>query len=345
MLRATKMSKKHDIVFWLGLLFSLIALVVYVVTLYLLEWEELDSGTDLSYSLSVVEMCVSIGLGLTCVYVFRQKGGNIQTALIFFVLAFVFQVAVTSIRATNLGFFGEVENSCSDTGKETGCPTTRFEHVHDREITYREPKGGDCTFWFWGVRPESAVSSSGSMKRLADMGGSSSYRGISLNDIETYMDWSEPESYGHRIDPDLLQSLTDSLTDQSLPDLSKKKRIFNMEHLLELQESITGLTDEEKYATAPSLEYCWYWGCNAVCNHERFVINRVWFWLSVLESVLTLVYCGLTYSIFQHVAKDNKKDTNVQGADAATDVGEGEELLLPVYGRRKRLQNPSSLMF
>ena len=343
------MFEKRSVIFWLGLIFGLCSVVTYGVTFFELEFGELGSTeNDLPYILSIVELIFS-GFVLVLVSVVynkfirssvqsksRQEEVGGRVALGFFVAMFLLEIAVTIIRAQHLGFLGDnVENTCSDTGKVTGCPTTRFEHVHDRDIKYREPLGGDCTFWFWGVKPASVDSSSGSMKRLVDMDSSSSqYRGIDLNDIETYMDWSEPESYGWRDDPDVLKTLTEVT--------SNTPRKYNVNFLMELQESVTALTPEERYDGAPDLEYCWYWGCSAVCNHERYRINRLWFGLSVLQTVLSVVYISLAYS----VSSANRRDLKVEfSSEEAASVDEAGELMLPVYGRRKRLQNPSGLVF
>lgn len=343
----------------------------YAVTFYLTNYNILylsgQSGydeTDLPYTYAIVECCIAAATLIIGILGFATQKKPTRRALlvcvVFFAVACCLQGTFGMLRAWNLGFIGDdLEKTCSDKSLATGCPTTRFEYVHDREITYTSPAGGDCTFWFWGSRPTTPSSSSTSMMRLVDIekqqcgvgdegkklsecpnnrilpnlpGGI--FNGVLPRDIETYMNWADVRSYGWRDDPDQVRNLEET-TDLKALNLNKK---HNMQEIMEIQSNSI-IDPTNKFTVAPSIAYCWYWGCNRVCNAHRFLINRWWFFSSLVLCFLDIVNVIVASQILIGIVPKSR----------SVEVEEEEdiELLAPLRGRRKRqlVQNPSGLMF
>ena len=352
------------VISYLCTIFGLAAAAGYGVTFYLLDYNQLyltgQSGyddTDLPYTYAIVE-CVTAGFTLFIgVLAFSTTGRPtrkaVLVALFFFGAACILEGTFGMLRAWNLGLVGDdMEKTCSDVGQATGCPTTRFEHVHDREILYAEPSGGDCTFWFWGNKPADADSSSASMPRLIDMirdGGTldddGRYLGLAPRDVETYMDWSRATSYGWRDDPDALTNIGVD-NDQSLDNLDalNLNKRHNMQEIMTLQATLNGnIPEADRLTQAPSISYCWYWGCNRVCHNERYLVNRLWLGASVALFAVQLANLILAAMIYSRTPTYVK----LVRAVAQEDMSEDLELMAPLRGRRKRqlVKNPSELMF
>lgn len=361
---------------------GLTASAAYTVTFYLLNYNELylagQSGyddTDLPYTYAIVE-CVIATMTLFIGVLAFSTGGRprkkaVMIALAFFAVSAVISGTFGMLRAWNLGLIGDdMEKTCSDVGQATGCPTTRFEHVHDREIVYKEPAGGDCTFWFWGNKAEG---SSDSMERLFDIArqrkdpGSGQliyinaetaaeptgkYKSLMQRDIETYMDWSEASSYGWRDDPDALIALAeenDSLEVLDLETLMLRK-VHNMKLIYDFQSQIVkanpqDIVKADQLTERPALAYCWYWGCSRVCHGDRYLINRWWLCSSLALFVLQFTCVVLTTLVYKKTPSDKDEDEDA-GVDVIVNV-EDELMPAPLRGRRKRqlVQNPSGLMF
>lgn len=357
-------------------IFGLAAAAGYGVTFYLLDYNQLylpgQSGyddTDLPYTYAIVE-CVASGFTLIIgVLAFSTTGRPtrkaVLVALFFFGAACILEGTFSMLRAWNLGLIGDdMEKTCSDVGQATGCPTTRFEHVHDREILYAEPAGGDCTFWFWGNKPADTDTSSASMRRLVDIIKPSStdpqsyalsemddglYLGLDPREIETYMDWSRATSYGWRDDPDALANIGGASGESldNLDALNLNKR-HNMQEIMTLQTKSNNansgnIPQADTLTQAPSISYCWYWGCNRVCHGERFLANRLWLGASVTLFAVQLTNLILAAMIYSRTPTYVK----VVRAVAEEDTSEDLELMAPTRGRRKRqlVKNPSGLMF
>ena len=342
------------VVSYLCTFIGLSASTAYAVTFYLTKYNTLylsgQSGyddTDVSYTYAIVECCIAaltffIGLlGFSTVVKPTRRG--VVFCIIFFATACCLQGTFGMLRAWNLGFIGDDrEKTCSDKSLVTGCPTTRFEYVHDREIAYSSPAGGDCTFWFWGSRPTPPSSSSTSMMRLVDIekqltGGT--FNGVNPRDIETYMNWADVRSYGWRDDPDQVRNLEETSDLKSL-NLNKK---HNIQEIMEIQaRNGTEILKTERFSTAPSIAYCWYWGCNPVCHEQRFLINRWWLFSSVILCFLNIVNVIVASQILVQIPPKNKS-VPIEDDDEEEDI----ELMAPLRGRRKRqlVQNPSGLMF
>ena len=351
---------------------GLSASTAYAVTFYLTKYNVLylssQSGydeTDLPYTYAIAECCIAvltffIGLlGFTTPT--KPTRRSVLVCVIFFAVASCLQGTFGMLRAWNLGLIGDDRaKTCSDKSLVTGCPTTRFEYVHDREIAYSSPAGGDCTFWFWGSRDTPGTSST-SMMRLVDIekqqckvsgqklldcpssdnrttpnlpGGH--FNGVNPRDIETYMNWADMSSYGWRDDPDQVRNLEET-TDLKSLNLNKK---HNMQEIMEIQaQAGEQIVKTDRFTIAPSIAYCWYWGCNPVCHEQRFLINRWWLFSSLILCFLDIVNVIVASQILVKIPMKNK----------SVEVEEEEdiELMAPLRGRRKRqlVQNPSGLLF
>lgn len=356
---------------YLCAIFGLLSIAAYSVTFYMTDYNQLylsgQSGyddTDLPYTYAIVE-CVTAAFTLVIgVLAFSTSGRPTKRAvfiaIVFFAAACVLQGTFSMLRAWNLGLIGDdMEKTCSDVGQSTGCPTSRFEHVHDRDILYSEPAGGDCTFWFWGNRALNGQSSSVSMTRLVDIEKTDAegnymnaqmqdgrYFTIDPHDIETYMDWSRASSYGWRDDPDVVMNIgsEDASSLENLDALNLNKR-HNMRIMMEFQARIVDyLPSGDQLTQPPSISYCWYWGCNSVCNHERYLVNRFWLTASVILFVLQFTNTVLATLVYRKTPKHAYKKATVEDVG---DFSEDLELMAPVRGRTKRqlVKNPSGLMF
>ena len=358
------------LVSYLCTVIGLSASTAYAVTFYLTKYNILylsgQSGydeTDLPYTYAIVECCIAgltffIGiLGFSTVA--KPTRRSILVCVVFFAAAGCLQGTFGMLRAWNLGFIGDDrEKTCSDKSLSTGCPTTRFEYVHDREIAYSSPAGGDCTFWFWGSRPTPGTSST-SMMRLVDIekqqcktsgqtlrdcpnnrttpnldGGT--FNGVNPRDIETYMNWADVRSYGWRDDPDQVRNLEETSNLKTL-NLNKK---HNMQEIMEIQADST-IATADRFTTAPSIAYCWYWGCNPVCHEQRFLINRWWLFSSLILCFLDIVNVIVASQILVKIPV-HRRVPSVPEEEEEDDLE-----MVPLRGRRKRqlVQNPSGLMF
>ena len=362
---------------------GLTASAAYALTFYLLNYNELylegQSGyddTDLPYTYAIVECVVVAATFIIGVLAFstggRPRKKAVMIALVFFSAAALLSGTFGMLRAWNLGIIGDdMEKTCSDVGQATGCPTTRFEHVHDREIVYKEPAGGDCTFWFWGNKAEG---SSDSMERLFDIvrqkkdpstdnliyvnaetaaGPTGQYKSLMQRDIETYMDWSEASSYGWRDDPDALVTLaedSDSLESADLETLMLRK-VHNMKIIMDFQTKIVNadandILAADRLTEQPTLSYCWYWGCSRVCHGDRYLVNR-WWLVSSLTIFVCQFMCVVLSALVYKKTPGDKEETVLTLGVSPPSLEDGGYDLPPLRGRRKRqlVQNPSGLTF
>lgn len=321
----------------------------YLATFYLTPYNQLylagESGTDetdLSYTLAIVECVVSGCTFIIGVLAFAAAQNPprrvVLIALMFFGVSGLLEGTFGTIRAFNLGLIGtDIERTCSDTGVFTGCPTTRFESKHKQTILYTSPNGGDCQFWYWD-----------SMKRRgSDNACQGSYTDSPStaqtkcsHNIENFMDWSSPTSYGWRDDPTELSLLT-----SGTGILTTVKKTHNMAELEYIQSNVSNPVNTP-FKTQPSIAYCWYWGCNSVCNSHRYLINRLWFMSSIVLCLLHAVNVILAGYVWRlRPTLSNKQPVlPVLNTD---DVKVSSSFVVPDFGRRRRQlqQNPSVLQF
>ena len=316
----------------------------YLATFYLTPYNQLflsgESGTDetdLSYTLAIVECVVSGCTFIIGVLAFAAAPTPprrvVLIALLFFGVSGVLEGTFGTLRAFNLGLIGtDIERTCSDTGVFTGCPTTRFESKHKQTILYTSPNGGDCQFWYWD-----------SMKRRGSTDPcQGSYSGgladiKCAHNIENFMDWSSPTSYGWRDDPTEVRTSGTNV-------LSTIRKTHNMVELNLIQSNASGINNP--FTTQPSIAYCWYWGCNPVCNSHRYLINRLWLMSSIVLTVLHAVNALMAGYLWRLPPSPSKKQPALPMPTAAG-LGLTPSFVVPDFGRRRRpLQpNPSVLQF
>lgn len=345
---------------YLSAFIGLSATFAYLATFYLTPYNQLylsgESGydeTDVSYTMAIVECVLSGCTFIVGVLAFAAAKAPprrvVLVAMMFFIVAVVLEGTIGTIRAWNLGLVGDdMERTCSDTGVFTGCPTTRYESkpvANPREIVYTSPKGGDCQFWYWDeMKPRWN-------RNACDEGTAAGGFNDAVCDysIETFMDWSSPHSYGWRDDPVEIQNLL-----KNSGSLTTIRKVHNMAELMKIKggelmyEGAEGM-QKLNYTTSirdpmtaqPSLAYCWYWGCNSVCNSHRYLINRFWLSMSIALTAFHLVSTLLSAAVWRH----NKPKVEMPLAAAAELLS--DNFVVPDFGRRKRrlVQNPSILQF
>jgi|TARA_B110000908_G_scaffold109648_1_gene128592 hypothetical protein len=328
----------------IGLTFS------YITTFYLTPYNELylagESGMDeqdIPYTIAIIETVVAgltVIIGMLAVAVPHKIDRNvISIVLIYFIVASIGESVFMTTRLSSLGMIGtNVERTCSDTGVATGCPTTRFEAVHDRPIIYTSPLGGDCQFFFWDEMR------SRSMGNTCQLTAPSQSEEVKCEyNVETFMDWSSPKSYGWRDDPATVMSL-----DDSAGPLTSITKVHNMQQLDFIQTNASNIIN--KFESQPALAYCYYWGCNAVCNKHRHLINRQWIWSSVAMLITHLIFAMSSALLCRRAGhssglpKYHKQEEPLMAI--ATPVTMSKQLFdMPELGRRKRKLNLSGLKF
>ena len=171
--------------------------------------------------------------------------------------------------------------------------------------------------------------------------------------IETYMDFTKPSSYGWRDDTeDITALLADTTGAVTI------KKVHNMEIVYKLQQQVVNQTanaipESQRYSNQPTISYCWYWGCSPVCTPERHGVNRWWLVSSLALTGVNLVNVILVAIIWRRSGSENNEKGGYGGEDDGgadeADEGDVEEQELIKYrprnGRRRRLKNPSGLLF
>ena len=328
---------------YLCTLIGLGATAAYAATFYLTNYNEIHyaeessyDDSDLSYTLAIVECCLSGATFIIGVLAFASAGRPnkraILVAALFFAVALIMEGTFGIIRGWNLGLFGDdMEGTCSDEAL-SGCPTTRYEAA-GHEIEFRAPNGGDCQFWFWDNMDARYTGD-----QACGGWGATQTPGCS-DTIENYMDWTKASSYGWRDDPDAVLSASQG-------NLVTINKVHNMKLLFELQAEVQNSSSPitTTYSKQPSIAYCWYWGCSDVCQPHRFRVNRWWLISSVSLCVLHLICMTMSLVVWRRTPSDDAKE---KAGLPVTIPFEGNEFQVPELGRRKRrlLQNPSGLQF
>ena len=331
------------------------ASMAYAATFFLTPYNQLyfsgQSGyddTDLPYTLAIVECAVTGSTFIIGALAFATAKNPprrvILTALLFFIVAVVLQGTFGVIRAWNLGLVGDdMTRTCSDEGL-TGCPTTRFEtRIGGRDIMFKEPYGGQCSFWFWG--PKMQTRYEGMVDLSSCAGWEETGGALCDQSIQKYMDWTKATSYGYRDDIEDIKTLLSDTT-----GAVTIKKVHNMEILYTLQATVltaknSSIPSEQRYSGQPSIAYCWYWGCSEVCNSHRFWVNRWWLFSSVALTVLHIINAIMAVSLWRQLDPSVQPIKNIKaGIDVENNVVENEFMVQPL-GRRRRVQNPSGLLF
>jgi hypothetical protein len=94
---------------------------------------------------------------------------------------------------------------------------------------------------------------------------------------------------------------------------------YTGDNLLVLQEKYNISSGISK---KPDISSCWYWGCNEICNHERFFVNRQ---LVIMSGVV--FFCTFIFTIVSGQLDGNKGPwgTGKDKDDSAVDDGVGDE--------------------
>ena len=206
-----------------------------------------------------------------------------KTLVFFYASFFIGSLVFTGLRLGALGFFNSVLSTpavgtCADTSWDSGCPATRFNHFAPNKQLDKINKKDQCMFLAYN---ENNITTEGSI-----------------------IDWSLKENY----------------------DASKRNNLVNRANLnLNIpcvnNKCNTGTCQDGKCIISendlPSIHWCWYWGCNDICN-DRYVLNRTWLGLSITNTVIYLVVMIIMilsiYSTGEN-KKKNKKKTNIREKD------------------------------
>ena len=154
--------------------------------------------------------------------------------------------------------------------------------------------------------------------------------------METYMDRSKSTSYGWRDDPTVLRAV-----DSSTNSLTTFPKIHNMQRLMQLQAKYNRtLVQSVQYTEQPSIAYCWYWGCHAVCQPLRWAANRWWLFSSMLLFALQTSNMAIVIAL---LTKPKEKS----GLPVTAPAPPSFVMNAPLFGRRTRQlgANPSVLHF
>lgn len=353
----------------------------YGVTFFLTSYNEIyfsgQSGyddTDLPFTLAIVECVITASVFIIGSLAFptdRVPSRNaVLCAAFLFAGGSILQGVFGVVRGTHLGLIGsDITRTCSDTAL-SGCPTTRYENVRSRDIMFSSPYGGQCTFWFWQPGMKALYESAEEKGEITLCGGwSKNSPTICRQTVEKHMDWSKASSYGWRDNPSEITALLSDTTGGVT--IGKE---HNMEQLMILQSTVIGTAEnttnqdwasvsvsandnnipsEYRYASQPSIAYCWYWGCSEICQSHRFWVNRWWFFSSFVACGFHVINFILTLRVIP--SKKKSEDASVvEGVPLAVlEDGVNQPSLKPELlnsmkmnaGRRRRLQNPSGLLF
>jgi len=292
--------------------------------------------TDTPYTLSIIETVLSsltVILGMIAIAVPRKIDRNVITiVLIYFLVATIMEAVMVTTRLSSLGMVGDnVVGTCSDRGVSTGCPTTRFEAIHDRVQLYRNPLGGDCQFFYWDSMKTKAQENSCQSQNPSD-----SFELICNNNIENHMNWADPASYGWGDNPEAVRNLPEG--SQVLTSVDKIHNPSFIKSILQLQYEDMIQTPISNATGPPAIAYCYYWGCSSVCNSHRYTINRLWLWSSVIL-LITHALFAMSSALLCRRAKsytDSKEDMPVTYTAIAIPEVVKSDFQIPEMGRRKR---------
>ena len=152
------------------------------------------------------------------------------------------------------------------------------------------------------------------------------------------MNWASPQSYGWTDDIDAIATQGSTV----------RKSIHNPSYLIDTisvkyEDQISQISTDP-----PSIAYCYYWGCNSVCNNHRYLINQQWLLSSIFLVITHLVFAissGLLWrratSIIDPILPE--KYSQAYPVVEAVVVGSPKSLVnrltLPNIGRTKRRLN------
>lgn len=147
------------------------------------------------------------------------------------------------------------QGTCADFDWQSGCPTARFHQYSDTPIT----DISQCVFNAWGGE--------GKILKKGDL----------------TVDWSLKENYDASKRSNLVSVANDAL---DLRSIGKKCDVGTYNKINNIDRCIVGEQD------LPKIHYCWYWGCDKVCN-DRYKLNQTWLtlsWFNAFFYLAVMVY-------------------------------------------------------
>ena len=306
--------------------FHAVTYTQYVDDINILQNKETSAGDTSDVPL---ELLLPLeGLASLCLFVAGMGGGlgagnKVAPGIMFFLctLATVFFSGTAIYRTSTL--WGEAEGQCKYTGDPdihgvTGdyiraCPTTRHKAQKPSpsggtwNITQKEPVlASDCIFWFWDntFTLESAILSSG-----GNSNGGQQVAGVTVdpakiaslkNEMLQNMDWADKHNYGFfPVESDCSNDL--GATD-CIPD---GRTVFET---IEVNARSTNDGGADKYGISivkelpgpagnkqlPDITFCYYWGCDEVCNEFRYRINRLLHYASGVGAFFSLIFTAVS---------------------------------------------------
>jgi hypothetical protein len=309
-------------------------------------------------TITTVVLLVISALGL-----FAAGNENTRAVLLVFNSLFFSAFAFTfAYRAFTL--WGTSEGQCGYIGEGPdyikSCPVTR--HLNSYRpgtedfwnISHIEPEErNDCIFWFFDSTPPYEMMET----YVADLTAVEELKKLMRNT----MDWSGRSPYGwYEIDAgcgttggaevtgatdciqdgrsvfatiqegNKVQKLTDAITSAS-PDK------MPLVHLL----PAAGTGEWQK----PDISFCYYWGCDKHCNHERYYINQLLLWISLAMTTITLFttllsgsYAAGRWDVIGSAgeAKAPMEDTEKEDTWKNMEIGESSSGILKKRSRQLR---------
>jgi len=255
-------------------------------------------------AITTMVLLVISALGL-----FAATNENTRAVLLVFNSLFFSAFAFTfAYRAFTL--WGTSEGQCGYIGEGPdyikSCPVTR--HLNSGplginvepyyNISHIEPEErNDCIFWFFdNTIPYEAIDAIDGLDTTA---------AASIKEkMRNTMDWSGRSPYGwYEIDAGCGAGVGAEVTGAT-DCIQDGRSVFAT-----IQEGnlVTKLTESTTQASSttlpltnllpsagngewqkPDISFCYYWGCDKHCNHERYYINQLLLWISLAMTTITL---------------------------------------------------------
>jgi len=224
------------------------------------------------------------------------KSSSLGLAVIL-ALAWVGHASTASWRAFHL--YSTIDGSCGDTSTAAACPTTRLERTIESDV--------DCVFWFWG-----------DMQSRADFISTPGYANEQFSMLDL-MDWARHAPYGwYQKDGDVVYGGQELFTYQDTFETTYNTSV-----------GVFKITEN----TIPDISHCWYWGCDTVCNEERYFINHAMVWFAGTWAVVEAILFGLAVYLGRAKVSTEKKDETFPDSGARLATPPTKKIVL---GRRLR---------
>lgn len=246
--------------------------------------------------------------------------GSKATRSAVFIISFLGLVCfgVTGVMRTQY-LWGESEGNCKYFGNSeihgaTGdyikaCPTTRHEsqkpspsagfwNISETEPLFRS----DCVFWFWDntFTLESALVSTGGLAGTgAGVTIDPSKKEALKNEMLNNMNWEDKKNYGFmevdspcENDLGATDCIADGRTVYETIEMNAKAVTDGGadEYGVPIVKKLPGPDGNKQI---PDISFCYYWGCNEVCNHYRYRINRLLHYGALFMALMSLVFTAM----------------------------------------------------